>query len=196
MLDIIWDNIWPWEHEGIFLEVADGEVYRTDITKDETQRKGHNCWKGMEIYFFFLKIVPSLQHLENVLSHLQITHILPSAKTQCSHWSQQTLSKSIPWQNFDFRVCNTAGIPKTVVLWEMTTLLHPFQLLSGGPTSLWGVKCEDSKPAFFCQGAMHYSAHILPKAPRTAATSKIELFHWFSHPDLYTRTSFFPWCYL
>lgn len=24
VLDIIWDNIWPWEHKGIFLGVADG----------------------------------------------------------------------------------------------------------------------------------------------------------------------------
>lgn len=51
VLDIIWDNIWPWEYKGIFLEVADGEVYRTDITKDKTQRKGHNCCKGTETFF-------------------------------------------------------------------------------------------------------------------------------------------------
>lgn len=180
MRDIIWDNIWPCEHQGIFLWVADGEVYGTDITKDEAQRKGQNCWQGKET--LVKKIVPPLTLKECSLS--QITHILLSAKPQHSHWSQNTLSKSIPWQNLTSGF-TTQQVSQGCDSLGSGTITTPF------PAALWRVKCKYGKTGLFFQGATCYSTHILSKMPRTAA-KKTELFHWFSHPDLSAPTSIYP----
>lgn len=184
MRDIIWDNIWPCKHQGIFLWVADGEVYGTDITKDEAQRKGHNCWQGKET--FVKKIVPPLTLKECSLS--QITHILLSAKPQHSHWSRKAPSKSIPWQDLTSGF-TTQQVSQGCDSLGSGTITTPF------PAVPWRVKCKYGKTGFFAKVLHAILPTFSPRCPelplrrRNYSTDFPTLI--CPHPP-----PFIPWCCL